>query len=70
MEPETTKQFHESEAKLKRQTVAGAGQAALTGSAADGPVKELRHARPQGPKEMWGEAPGLQKGCRDTNSSM
>lgn len=64
------RQFHETEAKLKHQTVTGAGQAALTGSAANGPVKELRHARSQGPKEVWGEAPGLQKGCKDTNSSM
>lgn len=35
---------------------------ALTGSAADGPVKELRHAGSQGPEEVRREAPGFQQG--------
>lgn len=35
---------------------------ALTGTAADGPVKELRHAGSQGPEEVRREAPGFQQG--------
>lgn len=42
--------------------VRGQGLTALTGSAADGPVKELRHAGSQGPEEVRREAPGFQQG--------